>query len=41
MIASFGSDYYADSPALTRNRFGQGEAWYAATDPSRTFYSNG
>ncbi|MDU0199554.1 beta-galactosidase [Paenibacillus sp. MAH-36] len=36
-VASFGSDYYAGSPALTRNRFGQGEAWYAATDPSRTF----
>jgi beta-galactosidase len=33
-IAAFGSDYYQGSPALTRHRFGQGEAWYWATDPS-------
>jgi beta-galactosidase len=36
-VAAFGSDYYSGSPALTRNRFGKGEAWYAATDPSRDF----
>ncbi|MEI7025588.1 beta-galactosidase [Paenibacillus sp. y28] len=36
-VAVFGSDYYQGSPALTRNRFGEGEAWYAATQPSREF----
>jgi beta-galactosidase len=36
-VAAFGSDYYRGSPALTRNRFGKGEAWYAATDPDRDF----
>ena len=34
-VAAFGSDYYKGKPALTRHRFGEGEAWYAATDPSR------
>ncbi|MDF2959236.1 MAG: Beta-galactosidase [Paenibacillus sp.] len=36
-VAVFGSDYYRGSPALTRHGFGKGEAWYAATDPSRGF----
>ncbi|WP_079909230.1 beta-galactosidase [Paenibacillus sp. 32352] len=36
-MAVFGSDFYKGSPALTRNRYGKGEAWYAATDPSREF----
>lgn len=36
-MADFGRDYYTGSPALTRHRYGSGEAWYAATDPSREF----
>ncbi|ULL17133.1 beta-galactosidase [Paenibacillus sp. H1-7] len=36
-IAVFGGDYYAGSPALTRHRYGKGEAWYAATDPCNEF----
>ena len=30
-IATYGRDFYAGEPALTRNRFGKGEAWYLAT----------
>lgn len=37
VIATFGSDYYEGCPALTRHRFGHGEAWYVATDPSPDF----
>ncbi|WP_159884895.1 beta-galactosidase [Paenibacillus puerhi] len=36
-VAVFEEDYYSGSPALTRHRFGQGEAWYAATEPDREF----
>jgi beta-galactosidase len=36
-VAEYGRDYYKGMPALTRNRYGSGEAWYAATDPSRDF----
>jgi beta-galactosidase len=31
--AVYGSDFYAGRPALTRNRFGKGTAWYAGSDP--------
>lgn len=37
VLASFGSDFYQGSPALTRNKFGEGEAWYIPTDPNREF----
>ncbi|MEU0025898.1 beta-galactosidase [Streptomyces sp. NPDC006335] len=30
-IATYGSDFYAGTPAVTRNRYGQGEGWYVAT----------
>ncbi|MFI6809707.1 beta-galactosidase [Streptomyces luteogriseus] len=30
-VAAYGSDFYAGAPAVTRNRFGSGEAWYVAT----------
>ena len=30
-VAAYGRDFYAGTPALTRNRFGKGEAWYLAT----------
>jgi beta-galactosidase len=30
-IATYGEDFYAGTPAVTRNAFGEGEAWYVAT----------
>ena len=30
VLGVYGSDFYAGTPCLTRNRFGQGEAWYMA-----------
>ncbi|MGW2613273.1 beta-galactosidase [Streptomyces sp. NPDC001500] len=30
-VAVYGADFYAGSPAVTRNRFGGGEGWYVAT----------
>ncbi|MBR8639192.1 beta-galactosidase [Streptomyces tuirus] len=30
-VASYGKDFYAGTPAVTRNRFGGGEGWYVAT----------
>lgn len=35
VAATYGEDFYAGSPALTANRFGQGQAWYIA---ARTEY---
>lgn len=31
-VASFDADYYQGAPAVTRHRYGNGEAWYVATD---------
>ncbi|MBD2868503.1 beta-galactosidase [Paenibacillus arenilitoris] len=36
-VAVYGADFYAGMPAITRNRFGRGEAWYIATDPEAAF----
>ena len=36
-VAAFGKDFYAGMPAVTRNRFGSGSAWYIATDPEQKF----
>jgi beta-galactosidase len=35
-VATYTADFYAGTPAVTRNRFGAGEAWYVATrlDPA-------
>lgn len=33
-IGTFASDYYADQPALTMHSYGQGSAWYLATQGS-------
>jgi beta-galactosidase len=33
----FGRDFYAGSPAVTENSFGQGKAVYVATDPAESF----
>ncbi|OPG05909.1 beta-galactosidase [Streptomyces sp. GKU 895] len=30
-VATYGGDFYAGAPAVTRNAFGDGEAWYVAT----------
>ena len=30
VLATYGSDFYKDAPALTRNRFGKGSAYYLA-----------
>ncbi|SDP64136.1 beta-galactosidase [Streptomyces sp. cf386] len=30
-IATYGSDFYAGTPAVTRHAYGDGEAWYVAT----------
>jgi beta-galactosidase len=37
VLATFGEDFYAGSPALTCNRFGRGHAYYLATDPEDAF----
>ncbi|WP_018883556.1 beta-galactosidase [Paenibacillus massiliensis] len=36
-IAVYGEDFYQGMPALTRNRWGNGAAWYMATDPDQEF----
>ncbi|MFN8504370.1 beta-galactosidase [Kouleothrix sp.] len=33
VLATYGRDFYAGAPALTANRFGQGQAIYIASDP--------
>ncbi|MDN3021474.1 beta-galactosidase [Streptomyces sp. S.PB5] len=30
-VATYGADFYAGTPAVTRNVFGEGEGWYVAT----------
>ncbi len=36
--AVYETDFYAGSPVLTRNSFGEGTAWYVASRSSREFY---
>ena len=36
-MAVYGDDFYRGMPALTRNRFGRGEAWYVASSPDAEF----
>jgi len=38
IIAVFDDDYYAGLPAVTRHRFGKGEAWYLGTELEPAFY---
>ena len=40
VLASYGSDFYKGMPALTVNKFGQGEAWYVATSPDERFMAD-
>jgi beta-galactosidase len=37
-VAVFDDDYYAGLPAVTRHRFGSGEAWYLGTELEPAFY---
>ena len=37
--ARYGEGFYAGTPCLTRNEYGQGTAWYVATDPEDAFVS--
>jgi beta-galactosidase len=37
VIATYGTDFYADSPVLTRNPYGQGHAWFMASSPDAAF----
>lgn len=39
-LAHFTEDYYAGYPSLTKNRFGEGEAYYVATRPGGTFMND-
>ncbi|GMA60193.1 beta-galactosidase [Alicyclobacillus fastidiosus] len=37
VVAEYGDDFYEGMPVLTRNHFGNGEAWYVASSPSQEF----
>lgn len=37
VLATYGSDFYQGMPALTRQRFGVGEAYYLASEPDADF----
>ena len=37
VMATYGRDFYQGMPALTRNRFGKGQAWYVASSPEPEF----
>lgn len=37
VLATYGADFYKGMPVLTKNRFGEGEAWYVASSPENEF----
>lgn len=37
VLATYGKDFYQGMPVLTRNGFGEGQAWYVASSPERAF----
>ena len=37
ILATYGGQFYAGTPALTRNSFGKGEVWYLAADVDPVF----
>ncbi|GIP23896.1 beta-galactosidase [Paenibacillus sp. J22TS3] len=37
VLAEYGEDFYKGMPVLTRNRYGQGTAYYVATSPEAAF----
>ncbi|MCI3923101.1 beta-galactosidase [Paenibacillus sp. TRM 82003] len=36
-VGTYGDDFYAGSPVVTVNRFGQGQAWYIGSSPEPKF----
>jgi len=36
-IATYGEDFYQGRPAVTKNKYGKGQAWYVASSPDETF----
>ncbi len=40
VLATYGEDFYEGMPALTRNDFGKGSAYYVASDPDDSFLDN-
>lgn len=39
-VAVYGGDFYEGMPAVTRNRFGEGEAWYISSEPEAAFLTD-
>lgn len=39
-IASYGEDFYADTPAVTRNQYGKGTVYYVGTQPDHDGLDN-
>lgn len=37
VLARYEQDFFADEPAVTRNRFGQGQAYYVSTLPDKAY----
>lgn len=37
VLAEYGSDFYKGTPVLTRNQFGEGQAYYVASSPDSEF----
>lgn len=37
VLAEYGTDFYKGTPVLTRNRFGEGQAYYVASSPDADF----
>ncbi|WP_058303156.1 beta-galactosidase [Gorillibacterium timonense] len=37
VLAEYGSDFYKGMPVVTRNQYGEGEAWYIASNPEPAF----
>lgn len=40
MLAEYGSDFYQGTPVLTRNKFGEGQAYYVASSPDSQFLTS-
>ena len=39
-LGAFGNEFYAGMPAVTKNRYGKGTAYYVAFVPDQTFISD-
>lgn len=40
VVAEYGSDFYKGRPAVTKNAYGKGEAWYIASSMDEAFMDN-